>query len=69
MNRPNFSAMVQAQAEIIAQTSKITALFAPDRDGVLPELSPAAFGFAKARIDIARKALDRFEAAARGEAR
>jgi hypothetical protein len=68
MNRPNFTGMVLAQAEFTTQIAKVMALLAPDNQGQLPEVSPAAADYASARLSIARKALDRFEAATKGGA-
>lgn len=69
MTQPNFTGMVQAQSEFTTQIAKVMALLAPDNEGRLPEVSPAAADYAAARLSIARKALDRFEAAAKGGVR
>jgi hypothetical protein len=69
MITPDFQAMMRARADFDVQIGKATAFLAPAPGDTKIEASPQMIEFAIARVKIARQALDRFEAAIRGEAR
>lgn len=68
MSRPDYAAMIDANAQVNMQINKILVLLVPNEVGTTINPSPEVIRYAEARIGMAHQQLDRMTRALKGGA-